>query len=196
MKISLKTLSSQAVLRGRTVLVRVDWNVPVTGEMHREASLKIERSIALLKSLRKRGAKVVVLTHLGRPKKRDAKLSTKHLVRLLRESYSLDVIHQSESVSNKDQREKLKAKLAKAPAGSVHLLENVRFEKGEETNSRKPMPSSATCSSTTPLPPATAPTFPSPASPRFCPPMQVPPWSRRSRLCRGCWISPRVRSSR
>lgn len=137
MKISLKTLSSQTSLRGRTVLVRVDWNAPVMGEMHREASLKIERSIPLLKSLRKRGAKVVVLTHLGRPKKRDAKLSTKHLVRLLRESYSLDVTYQSESVSNKEQREKLKAKLAKAPAGSVHLLENVRFEKGEEANEKK-----------------------------------------------------------
>ncbi len=137
MKISLKTLTSQAVLRGRTVLVRVDWNVPVSSDLGRESSLKIERSIPLLKSLRKRGAKVIVLTHLGRPKKRDAKFSTKTLVRLLREMYSLDVIYQSESVSNKDQREKLKAKITKAGAGSIHLLENVRFEKGEEKNEKK-----------------------------------------------------------
>lgn len=137
MKISLKTLTSQAVLRGRTVLVRVDWNVPASGALEREASLKIERSIPFLKSLRKRGAKVVVLTHLGRPRRRDAKFSTKPLVRLLRESYSFDVTYCSESVSNKEQREKLKTKLAKGSSGGVYLLENVRFEKGEEKNDKK-----------------------------------------------------------
>lgn len=137
MKISLKTLSTQAVLRGRTVLVRVDWNVPAGSALEREASLKIERSIPFLKSLRKRGAKIVVLTHLGRPRRRDSKFSTKPLVRLLRESYSFDVTHCTESVSNKEQREKLKAKFAKGSAGSVYLLENVRFEKGEESNDKK-----------------------------------------------------------
>lgn len=137
MKISLKSLSSQAVLRGRTVLVRVDWNVPLKGALERESSLKIERSLPLLKQLRKRGAKVIVLTHLGRPKKRDARLSTKQLVRLLRETYAFDLSFQGESVSNKEQRDKLKTKLAKAASGSVHLLENVRFEKGEETNEKK-----------------------------------------------------------
>lgn len=137
MKISLKTLSTQTSLRGRTVLVRVDWNVPAKGSLEREASLKIERSIPLLKQLRKRGANVVVLTHLGRPKKRDRRFSTKPLVRLLHEAYALDVTYHAESVSSHASRVTLHAALQKAAPGTIHLLENVRFEKGEEKNDKR-----------------------------------------------------------
>ena len=84
MKLDLRTLSKTAKLKGVPVLVRVDWNVPLSGSMEREDSLKIERSIPFLKELKKRGAITIVLTHLGRPKKRDTKFSTKPLVKLLK----------------------------------------------------------------------------------------------------------------
>lgn len=136
MKIALRTLSSKKSLRGRVVIVRVDWNVPSNGSIERDASLKIERSLPLLKDLKKRGAKVVLLTHLGRPSKRDRRFSTKPLERLLRETYGLDLTYHSESVANKSEYATLQSALASATPGSVHLLENVRFLKGEEENSK------------------------------------------------------------
>lgn len=137
MKIALRTFSSRKPLRGRVVLVRVDWNVPANGSAERDASLKIERSLPLLKELKKRGAKVVVLTHLGRPAKRDKWFSTQPLVRLLRETYGSEIAYHPESVANKAEHAALRSKLATATPGSIHLLENVRFLKGEETNEKK-----------------------------------------------------------
>ena len=136
MKLNLRTLSSTMKLRGKTVLVRLDWNVPSTGEMEREASLKIERSIPFLRSLQKRGATVVILTHLGRPKGKDKRFSTKPLVKLLQRSYGLDVAFHPQSVGNKIELAELKESLASAKPGSLHLLENVRFIKGEEENAK------------------------------------------------------------
>lgn len=117
--------------------MRVDWNVPANGSAERDASLKIERSLPLLKELKKRGAKVVVLTHLGRPAKRDKWFSTQPLVRLLRETYGSEIAYHPESVANKAEHAALRSKLATATPGSIHLLENVRFLKGEETNEKK-----------------------------------------------------------
>lgn len=143
MKLDLRALSSKAKLRGKAVLVRVDWNVPASGRaMHasplqeRESSLKIERSIPLLKDLQKRGAKVFILTHLGRPKKKDKRFSTRPLVRLLKAAYGLDVTFHPESVGNKEERNVLKGVVHDARPGSLHLLENVRFQKGEEENAK------------------------------------------------------------
>lgn len=145
MKFNLRTLSSKASLKGRTVIVRVDWNVPTRQPalrdagvpMERDASLKIERSIPLLKGLKKRGAKIVVLTHLGRPAKRDRRFSTKPLVALLRDAYGLELVHHAESVTNQVERATLASKIALAVPGSIHLLENVRFLKGEEQNDKQ-----------------------------------------------------------
>lgn len=137
MKIALRTFSSRKPLRGRVVLVRVDWNVPANGSAERDASLKIERSLPLLKELKKRGAKVVVLTHLGRPAKRDKWFSTKPLVRLLRETYGSEIAYHPESVANKAEHAALRSALTAAAPGSIHLFENVRFLKGEETNEKR-----------------------------------------------------------
>ncbi|MEI7512866.1 MAG: phosphoglycerate kinase [Candidatus Uhrbacteria bacterium] len=136
MKLDLRTLSKTAKLKGVPVLVRVDWNVPLSGLMEREDSLKIERSIPLLKDLKKRGAIVIVLTHLGRPKRREAKYSTKPLAALIKQAYGMNIEHHTEMVSKSAERARLKQALSKAEQGSVHLLENVRFELGEEKNEK------------------------------------------------------------
>jgi phosphoglycerate kinase len=136
MKLDLRTLSKTAKLKGVPVLVRVDWNVPLSGSLEREDSLKIERSIPLLKDLKRRGAIVVLLTHLGRPKKREAKYSTKPLVKVLKQNHGLSLEHHAESVSKPVQLAWLKKFLSQAEPGSIHLLENVRFETGEEKNDR------------------------------------------------------------
>lgn len=115
--------------------MRVDWNIPLQGEMEAEALLKVERSLAGIRELSRRGAVVILLTHLGRPKKREGGLSTNQLVPILKRLYDLEVIYHKESVSDKAQCTKLLKHFLEAESGSLHLLENVRFEQGEEKNS-------------------------------------------------------------
>ena len=131
---SLRTLPKTKNIRGRRVLVRVDWNIPLDGGIEPEASLKVERSLRGIKDLSARGAIVIVMTHLGRPKKREASLSTKQLVPLLRDTYGLPVVFHGEVVSDISARKKLSVRLSSAESGTIHLLENVRFEVGEEKN--------------------------------------------------------------
>ena len=131
-----KTIPVGMRLQGKRILLRVDWNVPLTGGILPEESLKIERSLETIESLTARGAIVIVLTHLGRPEKPDPHFSTKHLSTLLHHHYRIPVVFHGERVGKKEERTVLEAALKTASAGSVHLLENVRFEKGEETNDR------------------------------------------------------------
>ena len=83
----LRTLSSQLVLRGKRVLVRIDWNIPLHASSGPEASLKIERSLETITWLQKKKAVVIVLTHIGRPERPDREYSTSHLVPLLKQVY-------------------------------------------------------------------------------------------------------------
>lgn len=133
MKIALRTLSTKKKLMGTSVLMRVDWNVPVSSKGLKN-SLKIERNINTIKQLQERGAKLILLTHLGRPKKRDRKLSTKRIVPLLKRHYQLNLRYHAESVSKIKSLETLRQHIEQADPGTIHILENVRFEKGEEKN--------------------------------------------------------------
>lgn len=118
-------------LEGKRVLMRVDWNIPL-GRFRQEDMLKVERSIQDIHELAQRGAIVILLTHLGRPEKRDLSLSTARLLPAVKKYYKLRVTHHSASVSNAVSRKALCNTLDEAKPGSIHLLENVRFEKGED----------------------------------------------------------------
>lgn len=131
---SLRTLSSLQITPGMRVLLRVDWNVPLEGGMKPEASLKIERSMETIQWLQSKKAVVIVLTHLGRPLGADPAFSTSILVPLLKKKYQLALTHHTERVSQAGERAALLRSLESSAAGSVHLLENVRFEAGEEKN--------------------------------------------------------------
>jgi len=123
-------------LHGQRLLLRVDWNVPLGHALASEESVKIGQSVDAIRDLAKRGAITIVLTHLGRPEGRDPNFSTKQLVPLLKVRYRLPVQFHGEAVSKQIEHRKLLRTLDGAAPGSVHLLENVRFEKGEETNDR------------------------------------------------------------
>lgn len=131
---SLRPLSSLQITPGMRVLLRVDWNVPLEGGMKPEASLKIERSLETIEWLQSKKAVVIVLTHLGRPKGMDSAFSTAILAPLLKKNYQLSLTHHAEQVSQARERSALLRSLEEATPGSVHLLENVRFEAGEEKN--------------------------------------------------------------
>ncbi len=131
---TLRSLSGLKVTPGMRVLMRVDWNVPLEGGLKPENSLKIERSIETIHWLQAKKAVVILLTHLGRPTKPDPAFSTSILVKLLKREYNLPITHHAYRVSQTKERARLMSELEEAEPGSVHLLENVRFEAGEDKN--------------------------------------------------------------
>ncbi len=134
---SLPSLDKKASLKGKKVLLRVDWNIPLHQVPTEGDLLKIERTAETIKWLKRQGAITIVLTHLGRPKGKDAKLST---VRLLpfAEGYLADpVMFCGEDIQTEKGYIALVQCIESTKNGGVVLLENVRFYDGEEKNDKK-----------------------------------------------------------
>ena len=118
-------------LRGQRALVRVDFNVPLDEHGHVTDDTRIRAAIPTIEYLVNRGARVVLLSHLGRPKgKLVPKYSLEPVSRRLAE---LLPGHSVCFVESTDSDEALKATNA-LKDGEVVLLENTRFLAGEETN--------------------------------------------------------------
>jgi phosphoglycerate kinase len=118
---------------GRRVLVRVDFNVPLTaGEDRRPAvadDTRIVQALPTIEELRRRGARLVLASHLGRPHGREPGLSLAPVVARLRELTNAKVTLASGVVG-----EEVKALTEELNAGDILVLENVRFEAGETSN--------------------------------------------------------------
>jgi phosphoglycerate kinase len=115
---------------GRTVLVRLDLNVPMQDGRVTDAS-RIERSVPTVKELLGKKAKVVVLAHFGRPKgKRESSMSLRPLCRPLGEALGGIEIAFAEDCIGEPARRAVDA----LRPGGVLLLENLRFHAGEEKN--------------------------------------------------------------
>ncbi len=120
--------------KGKSILVRIDWNIPLHGQIDGGSSLKIERSLGLIHRLQYAGAKIVLMTHLGRPQSaKDTEYSAKQLLPFLKKS-RLNVLWLGGDIMNDNERGRMLETVTKAPSGSVFLLENVRFYPGEEKN--------------------------------------------------------------
>ena len=121
-------------VEGKTVLVRVDFNVPLKegpgGAMQVGDDTRIAASLPTIRHLIERGAKTVLVSHLGRPDgKADPKLSLQPAAKRLAELLGRPVAFCPEAIGPKAEA----AAKALAP-GEVLLLENVRFHKEEEKN--------------------------------------------------------------
>jgi phosphoglycerate kinase len=116
-------------VQGRTVLVRGDLNVPMQEGMVTDAT-RLERLAPTLTELADAGAKVVVLSHFGRPKAAaDLKYTLKPVAKALAEWVGRDVAFAADCVGPVAQDA-----IAVLPAGGILVLENVRFYGGEEAN--------------------------------------------------------------
>ena len=116
-------------VRGRRVFVRVDANVPLDGEKIRDGT-RLRAIAPTLADLRARGARLVVASHLGRPKGQvDPALSLAPVAERLSELLGCAVALAPDSVG--PDVEALSRRLAD---GEVLLLENLRFHAGEEQN--------------------------------------------------------------
>jgi phosphoglycerate kinase len=123
---------TDAELRGKRALVRVDFNVPIEGDRVTDDT-RIRAALPTIEALLARGATVVLLSHLGRPKgKPDVKYTlepvAKHLQTLLKAKVDF--------VETTDSDEALRATHDAKP-GTVLLLENTRFLGGEEKNDER-----------------------------------------------------------
>src|SRR5688572_11498707 len=117
-------------IRGRRALVRVDFNVPLDERGHVADDTRIRAALPTLDYLRERGARIVLLSHLGRPKgKPTPKYSLEPVARRLGEITGRPVMF----VETTDTDEALKA-TTDLEAGEILMLENTRFLGGEETN--------------------------------------------------------------
>jgi 3-phosphoglycerate kinase len=116
-------------LQGQTVLLRADYNVPLTTDGSIDDDFRIRASLPTIKKLLADGCKVVVISHLGRPDGRDPKLSLEPIAQRLAE-------HLGESVRFVDQTigDKVAMAIKRAPKRSVIVLENLRFYAQEEAN--------------------------------------------------------------
>ena len=118
-------------VRGKRVLLRADLNVPVKDGVVTDAT-RIERLAPTIETLIEKGAKVVLMSHFGRP---DGRPNPAFSLRLLVGSLSKaiggrEVAFASDCIGNEAKRV-----VAALRPGQVALLENLRFHRGEEENS-------------------------------------------------------------
>ena len=122
-----KTIDQVAVADKR-VIVRVDLNVPMKDGKVTDMT-RVERLTPTLKDLAAKGAKIVLLSHFGRPKGVDPSQSLQPLVGPLAQVLGRPVQFASDCVGPTAE-----AVVAKLKAGDIALLENLRFHAGEEAN--------------------------------------------------------------
>jgi len=126
-KMSVKDLKN---IKGKRVLVRVDFNVPLSKDGKTvEDDTRIKASLPTIKLLVDAGARVLLASHLGRPKGRDPKQSLAPCAARLGELMGKKVVMAPDCVGPETE------KLAKAlKDGEILMLENVRFHAEEEKN--------------------------------------------------------------
>ncbi len=113
---------------GKRVLIRCDFNVPLDGETITDDG-RIRAALPTLTKLRDAGARVVIMAHLGRPKGQvNPKYSLAPVAKRLGELLGTEVKLATDVVG-----ESAKATVASLTDGEVALLENVRYEAGEES---------------------------------------------------------------
>ena len=125
-----KQCVDQIVVRNKRVFLRADFNVPLDGDMHITDDRRIRSALPTINYLIDEGAKVVLASHLGRPKGApDPRYTMAPVAKRLSRLLSKEVHYTGELVGPAVERE-----IEKLAPGEVFLLENLRFDKGEETN--------------------------------------------------------------
>ena len=115
---------------GKRVLVRVDLNVPMQGEIVTDTN-RIKKTLPTLKRLSASGAKVIILSHFGRPKgEYQSNMSLTKVLPALRDALDGYNVFFASSCIGKIARANIDA----MNKGDILLLENVRFHSGEELN--------------------------------------------------------------
>ncbi|MFL2871084.1 MAG: phosphoglycerate kinase [Pirellulaceae bacterium] len=119
----------QVDVAGKAVLVRVDFNVPLEDDQSITDDRRIKMALPTIQSVLSRGGKLIVMSHLGRPKGdgNDSRFSLKPAAVRLGELLDQPVAFAQDTVGDDAQ-----TKVAELGEGGVLVLENLRFNEGEK----------------------------------------------------------------
>ena len=122
-------LDQNLVLKGKKVIVRVDLNVPMENGSITEVS-RIVKILPTLKLLIRKKAKIIILSHIGRPKGKVVKeMSLEPISKKLSDILNIEILFNKNEIT-----EKTFIEINKIPDGSIMMMENIRFYKEEEEN--------------------------------------------------------------
>ena len=125
-------LNKNLDLKGKKVLLRVDLNVPMTNGAITETS-RIEKIMPTINLLVEKQAKIIIMSHIGRPKGKVVEgMSLKPISEKLSFLLNRKVLFNKDIIS-----ENTLLEINKISNGSIIMLENIRFNEGEETNDRE-----------------------------------------------------------
>lgn len=117
-------------LQGKRVLVRVDYNVPMNDSGEITDDYRIKKSLPTIEYLLSQNCKIVLCSHLGRPEgKRDLRFSLKACAERLSTLLDRQVGFAEDCVGDET-----RAKVDSLQPGDILMLENIRFNPGEESN--------------------------------------------------------------
>lgn len=117
-------------LKDKRVFIRVDFNVPLDAQGHITDDSRIVASLPTLRYAIEQGARVIVASHLGRPKgKRNPTCSLMPVAQRLSELLDREVLFPEDCLNDA-----VKRLIGEMKAGDVLLLENLRYHPGEEAN--------------------------------------------------------------
>jgi len=127
-----KTIKDLGDLNGKVVMLRADLNVPMDENFNVTNTARIDRTVPTIKTLMEKGAKVVVISHFGRPEgKGDMKNSLSHIVKDLEKALGKHVVFVDDCIGSK-----VEDAVKNMKNDEVLLLENLRFyneeKKGDE----------------------------------------------------------------
>jgi len=120
---------------GKKVLVRVDFNVPLDQNYNITDDTRMVAALPTIRHLIDDNAAVILMSHLGRPqkqKKEDGSINTEKFTLFHLVDHLSELLDQPVDFAHDVVGEQAKRKTAELPAGQVLLLENTRFEPGEE----------------------------------------------------------------
>lgn len=120
-------------IRGKTVLVRADFNVPLTRDGQVADDFRIRSSVPTIRALLKEGCRVIIISHLGRPDgQRNMAFSLEPAAQRLAE-----LLGQNVRFIDQCAGPKVHMAIKRAPRASVTVLENLRFHSEEEANNEE-----------------------------------------------------------
>ena len=120
----------QIEMKGKRVFLRVDFNVPMDKECNVTSDKRVRASVPTIHYALEKGAKLIIASHLGRPKgKRVAEMSLKPVVKVLADLVKKPVTFLDDCVGTA-----VEEAISKMKEGDIILLENLRFQPGEDKN--------------------------------------------------------------
>nr|WP_170834865.1 phosphoglycerate kinase [Natronincola peptidivorans] len=126
-----KTVKDLTV-EGKKVLVRCDFNVPISSEKGITDDIRIRAALPTIEYLREKGAAVILMSHLGRPKgEANPKYSLAPVAKRLSELLQQEVTFADDDIVVGEKTKEIAKNLK---SGEIMLLQNVRYRKEEEKN--------------------------------------------------------------